>query len=431
MLYRIYIPALDPDGVSMTIDVEAHNWMMALRAGLDEIGADRDIVKRAICDIKADKTIHVMEPAQGRIFVLREVGGDGLPAPAPEDTPPPAVIPAAQPADLPAPSPIGTARPHVLAAPNITGEVPRWAQDGASRSAPNDEPRWAQSPASGPSERPTAPQMAAAVDPERTPTVPVSEESRGVREVDERAARNRDIVTSAPSLDELDYPLQEADLEKYFDTSRPVRARREISHLDIGSVLQGDPRVMARTPSERFPAQLGAQLRATELASEELFAQVFEEMAEIEFAGDTLEAGLQFALELAVKRIPSEAGWLLLADMNRRDLYFATATGPKAERVIDYRLPMGKGIAGFCAVNGVSLSLSDVEKDPRFQSSISRSVGYKINSVACAPVQKDGRVFGAMQIMNHRERSEYTPSELDVLNYIARRTAEFLAANVQ
>jgi GAF domain-containing protein len=136
-------------------------------------------------------------------------------------------------------------------------------------------------------------------------------------------------------------------------------------------------------------------------------------------------------LELAVKRIPSEAGWLLLADLNRRDLYVATATGPKAEEVIKYRLPMGRGIAGFCAVNGMSLVLSDVEQDRRFQLLLSRSVGLEVGSVACSPIQHEGRVYGALQIMNHARNPEYSPGELDVLNYIARRTAEFLAARVR
>ena len=162
----------------------------------------------------------------------------------------------------------------------------------------------------------------------------------------------------------IDFPLNEADLEKYFE--KPAqRPRRSISHLDLKAVFTDEPRLVSRAPSEEIAAQMLDELRAPEPSSEELMALVFEEMQEIDFAGPTIEEGLKYALELAVKRLPSEAGWLLLVDLNQRDLYFATAIGPKAEEVIHYRLPFGKGIAGFCTVNGVSLALSDVERDPR------------------------------------------------------------------
>ena len=392
MLYRIYIPALEADGVSMTIDVEASNWMLALRYGLDEIGADRDIIKRAICDIKKDNSIHVMEPEQGRVFVLKKIEAHEqatMPAPVPapaaksssvrdrpfiESMPTPPVRDRAD---------VFANAPTVPPTPRITTEIPMWA------TKETEDVSW--------------------------------------------PGQDDDVTTSAPPLDDLDYPLNEAELEKYFDEPKKDRPKRSISHLDLQSMIQDGPRVLKRSATAQVPAaaSIRAELRQAESDNEELFARVFEEMGEIDFVSDTIEGALSFALELAVSRIPSEAGWLLLSDLNRRDLYFATATGPKAEQVIEYRLPMGKGIAGFCAVNGVSLSLSDVDNDPRFQTNISAKIGYKLDSVACAPVQYEGRVFGAIQIMNKTVASEYTPGELDVLNYIAKRTGEYLSAHVE
>ena len=164
-----------------------------------------------------------------------------------------------------------------------------------------------------------------------------------------------------------------------------------------------------------------------EESTDELMAKVFEDMAELAFVATTVEDGLEFALQKAMDALPSEAGWLLLVDKSRKDLYFAAARGSKAAEVTEYRLPMGKGIAGFCAVNGVSLTLSDVDQDPRFQSAISRQIGLELRSVACAPIQHDGRVYGALQLTNYTRRKEYTNGELDVLGYIANKTAEFLA----
>lgn len=415
MLYRIYVPALEPNGVSMTIDVEAANWMLALRLGLDEIGADRELVRRAICDIKPDKTIHVMEPVQGRVFVLRELiepdGGDPQRAPTVRMSP-------------------DGGRPRHTADPDRT----------PTRKLPLDE-----------LER----EALRHLKPEpKTNASRVSSDEMAV-----------EVVVSALPDALLDYPLSEADLEKYFESSPPKRA---ISHLDLnfdtppvasrvvarsaispvalaelsldptaGLDTGNDPEVDVEVEAEPEPepAPLAAKLVAAppsgraERTPEELLAQVFEEMADFSVAATTIEEALEFALQKAVALLPSEAGWLLLADRSRKDLYFAAAIGAKAAEVIEYRLPMGKGIAGFCAVNGVSLTLSDVDQDPRFQSNISKQIGLELRSVACAPIQHAGRVFGALQIMNHTGRKEYSTSELDVLSYIARRTAEFLAEN--
>ncbi len=421
MLYRIYIPALDKDGVSMTIDVEADNWMLALRYGLDEIGADRDLIKRAICDIKTDKSIHVMEPAEGHVFILREVPAHdkptvtGTPAVTDEmlqDTVARAPTPVM---DYEPPSTFGEdPLAPVNPTPVMGSDMPTWATqetiDGDIGNLPTGEQRV---------ETARTMERVDAVEHAADDDLPVADE----------------VETSAADLDPLeDFPLNEAELEKYFEPGAAVRA---ISHLDLQAVETETPQELGRYNTDEVQ-----QLPEIDLAEsvskarpppdrEELMATVFEEMAEIDFVGETVEEALTYALELAVKRIPSEAGWLLLADMNRRDLYFATATGPRAEAVIEYRLPMGKGLAGFCAVNGVSLSLSDVDNDPRFQSTISKQIGYKIRSVACSPVQHDGRVYGAMQIMNRDDRTDYTPGELDVLNYIARRTAEYLSQHVE
>lgn len=415
MLFRIYIPALDKDAVSMTIDVEADNWMLALRYGLDEIGADRDLIKRAICDIKTDKSIHVMEPTEGHVFILREVPPDQKPT----------VEASAITDEMLNEHIAGTPTPIL----SIEDPVARTARPIMSDDLP-EPPSTANTPL------PSWVTQATVTGEPAMDTGATAEYLQAVGDDDDLEVAE-EIETSAPDVDTLrgDYPLNEADLEKYFEApgTGPLRA---ISHLDLQAVATDETLELGRVTTgeveqypEAGPVRSGSEPEPE--SNEELFTHVFEEMAEIDFVGDTVEEALTYALELAVRRIPSEAGWLLLADMNRRDLYFATATGPRAEDVIDYRLPMGKGLAGFCAVNGVSLALSDVENDPRFQSTISKQIGYKINSVACAPVQHEGRVFGAMQIMNHQDRPEYNPGELEVLNYIARRTAEYLSQHVE
>ena len=317
MRYRIYIPALDPEGVNMTLDVEADNWMVALRNGLDEIGADRDLVKRATCEIKPDKTIRVVEPEHGRVFVLREL-------------------------------------------PDPPGGSTGYTQD--------------------------------ALDAETVP-----------------------FLDKAPAI-------STAPIEKETSSSSP---RRTISHLHLSRISRDQLLDSASEPVSKTRSQARAEA-ATDLTDDDIISDLFDGLGNLAQVSDSIEATLQYALELLMEKVPSMAGWLLLADINRRDLYVAMASGPKAEQVIRYRLPLGRGIAGFCAANSVSIALNDVERDPRFQMSLSRSVGLDVASVACAPIEHEGRVYGALQLVNHLSQSEFSPREQEGLTYAATRIGEYL-----
>lgn len=400
MIFRIYVPALEPDGVSMTIDVEATNWMMALRLGLDEIGADRDLARRAVCDIKPDKTIHVMEPVQGRVFVLRE---------------------------LP--------------------DLDRDPQRAVTERFPTSSLRLLDG--GRPSRRATA---GLQTDPDRVPTrrIPVEELERELLRPTARRDAGASVARSQPAdavdveLD-LDYPLDEADLERYFDAGDSDRTvARGPSGPSFGTVdpsraltnqkLDSVSRVLSRAPLDsRGTSEASAlsdvvvDLPGWEAVSPETEARVQRGMDSLTIAAANVGEALELALNLITSAVPSEAGWMLLSEPTGKDLYFAAAVGPKSDEVKAFKLPLGKGIAGFCALNAVSLTLADVERDPRFQTSLSKEIGYEIRSVACAPVQYEGRVFGALQVMNHTERPEFTTAELDLVTYVARRTAEFLA----
>ncbi len=399
MIFRIYVPALEPDGVSMTIDVEATNWMMALRLGLDEIGADRELVRRAVCDIKPDKTIHVMEPVQGRVFVLREL-------PDPDRDPQRAVT-----------ERFPTSSLRLLDA----GRPPRRPAAGGQ------------------------------LDPDRVPTrrIPLEELERELLRPMARgdAAPPASRPPPADALDvelELDYPLDEAKLERYFDGDADRATAEGLAAARFGTVDASGAtthpkhdsvsRVLSRAPLDsRGAAEASAlsdvvvDLPGWESVSPETEARVARGMDSLSIAAANVGEALELALNLITSAVPSEAGWMLLSEPSGKDLYFAAAVGPKADEVKELKLPIGKGIAGFCALNAVSLTLADVERDPRFQTSLSKEIGYEIRSVACAPMQHEGRVFGALQVMNHTERSEFTTAELDLVTYVARRTAEFLA----
>ncbi len=163
-------------------------------------------------------------------------------------------------------------------------------------------------------------------------------------------------------------------------------------------------------------------------AAEDVLAEVFERVADLDRRDDR-KGSLAFLLDLALEKVPCEAGSVFLARLGSQVLEFAVARGPRAQEILKLGLtvPMGVGIAGFCARENVALAVSDVDRDPRFHREISEAVGHETRSLLCAPIARAGRVLGAMELVNRRGAVPFGPLDLAVLSYLAHRAAELLA----
>jgi GAF domain-containing protein len=161
----------------------------------------------------------------------------------------------------------------------------------------------------------------------------------------------------------------------------------------------------------------------------EILAEVFEEMQDLYITQDQEEAA-KFVLKLAMKKIPAEAGSVFLADINTRELYFAAVAGPAADKLKGQRLMITTGIVGFAARRGAAIAISDVRKDPRFCDEFDSSSGFVTKSVVCAPVQYEGRSFGAMEILNRKGGDSFSQGEVNIISYIATQLAEYIATSL-
>ncbi len=180
-----------------------------------------------------------------------------------------------------------------------------------------------------------------------------------------------------------------------------------------------------RTPSQQMHIGRDVQMQDTG----EILAEVFEEMQDLYFTQNQEEAA-EFVLNLAMKKIPAEAGSVFLADINTRELYFAAVYGPTAEKLKGQRLMITTGIVGFAARRGAAIAISDVTKDPRFCDEFDSSSGFVTKSVVCAPVQYEGRSFGAMEILNRKGGDSFSQGEVNIISYIATQLAEYIATSL-
>lgn len=113
-----------------------------------------------------------------------------------------------------------------------------------------------------------------------------------------------------------------------------------------------------------------------------------------------LDRLLGIILDAATRSISADRGTLYLLDEKTGDLWSKVAQG---RNMVEIRLPLGKGLAGFVAKTGETVNIADAYKDPRFNPEIDKKSGYKTHTVLCMPMRdKDGRIVGVFQFLNRR-----------------------------
>jgi hypothetical protein len=203
---------------------------------------------------------------------------------------------------------------------------------------------------------------------------------------------------------------------------RNVDPPKESDHtatLKARALMPEEASVLQPSPLEKVGAGPGVALDTGVMQA------VFEKGQGVYAQADEKKAAA-YMLDLAMQVVGCDAGAVFVSHVGGNDLYFAAARGPKAEAAMSFRVPMGVGIVGFSAQEGVALAVSNVEQDPRFSKRISDSVGYKVHTIACAPAQISGRVYGAVELLNKKDGASFVMQDIDVLNYIAYTFADYL-----
>jgi hypothetical protein len=160
---------------------------------------------------------------------------------------------------------------------------------------------------------------------------------------------------------------------------------------------------------------------------EDVLAEVFDRVQGVYQFRDATP-GLYYLLDLALEKIPAEAGSVFSSELITGALRFVAVRGPKAKEILEARtvLPAGQGIAGFCTAEGVSVALSDVHRDRRWYSAIADRVQYDTHSLLCSPMVSAGRAYGCLELINRKAPGSFSDQEVGLLAYIAHQGALFL-----
>ena len=434
-LFEVFIPGREAGTPNVTLTIDATNWIGALRSGLKSIGEGQEAIANVMCDIKEDNSIHVTDVATRRVFRLREVHkksdtgprpismeGDSIDEsdtqkmerppemtvsqpktlvefPAPRFSPPPAAAAVAA-----AAAPIGPAD-HSVPWTKMPGPDAGKIPDAKSLVSP------AASSSSAVPPKSTLEKLAP--QPVTTPDMRVGPAATVAAIAPVAAAKPTTSTTplrsvSPPTPRGVPAPAPKRPSGQF--QNAPDVKTREVSTANP----QTDPKI------GRGPAKVDVQeaIAAVFDATQDLY---METSLSAQHVADKL-------LDIALAHIPAEAGTFYLADVNGHALTFAAVRGPKADALkrSGMTVKVGQGIIGFCAQEGVCLVVADIQKDPRFLASIAKSINYQPKDTLCASAEKDGRLWGALQLINCSGSEGFDASHMEVLRFIGLTAAAML-----
>ena len=140
-------------------------------------------------------------------------------------------------------------------------------------------------------------------------------------------------------------------------------------------------------------------------------------------SGNDLQSILDFIMEECMKIMKAEAASLMLMVNDNIELEFRVALGPKGKDVKPYRLPVGKGIAGWVAEQGKPLLIPDAYKDDRFNPEFDKKSGFKTNSIICVPMNYKNKIIGILQVLNRKDGTIFQNSDLRIFSIFASQAA--------
>jgi class 3 adenylate cyclase len=133
----------------------------------------------------------------------------------------------------------------------------------------------------------------------------------------------------------------------------------------------------------------------------------------------TLDDVLGHLLAIGQKLTSSQAGSVILYDGERKDLYFAAATGPTAETVKNIRIPPGTGKAGTVYTSRLSLVENDLKDHYK---GVDEKTHFVTHSMICVPLIFGDVCYGVLQLLNKENAGEpqsYERPDLELTQRLA------------
>ncbi len=135
------------------------------------------------------------------------------------------------------------------------------------------------------------------------------------------------------------------------------------------------------------------------------------------------DALLQSIVEAAARIFGGAAASILLVNEAQRTLEFRVAYGAANRDLVGMSFPLDHGIAGYVAMTGQPIAVSDVRRDPRFHRHFAETTGYVPRSILATPLLSGERVIGVMEVLDKIEGTSFGMQDMELLGIFARQAA--------
>lgn len=165
---------------------------------------------------------------------------------------------------------------------------------------------------------------------------------------------------------------------------------------------------------------------------DELLIKVFEAMRAL-YSLESVDECLAFAVDLVNTSIQCEATVGLKTEPNGTSSGAAVviaARGPRVTTARGRRFALRGSLVDVALTEGVSVSVSNAERDRRLCADVDCLLGAETRSYLCVPILYEGRSLGALMLLNRQLPGSWRQGELNVAAYIAGRVGEYIAESL-
>lgn len=144
---------------------------------------------------------------------------------------------------------------------------------------------------------------------------------------------------------------------------------------------------------------------------------------------DSLDAVLNYLVEMTTAELGTERGTLFLNDAETGELYSRVAMGTFQREI---RILNNSGVAGYTFTTGEGVIIQDAYTDPRFNRSVDEQTGFVTRNILCVPIKTGkGEIIGVAQLLN-KKSGRLTRNDLELFEAmvgqgsLALQSAQFI-----
>ncbi|RCK78672.1 MAG: hypothetical protein OZSIB_1199 [Candidatus Ozemobacter sibiricus] len=132
---------------------------------------------------------------------------------------------------------------------------------------------------------------------------------------------------------------------------------------------------------------------------------------------------LRKIMGMATQVMRCETSTVYLIDKATNELYFHIVQGDAkvGAKLQEIRLPMGTGLAGWCAKENKPVIVPDTSKDPRFFKGADKKSGFVTRSMICVPMRLKDEVIGVLQVLNRTGDIPFNDHDIEILEAVANQ----------